>query len=164
MGTTAPFTPSDGPKRRLPLWTAALPALLIPVFFASRAALQFSAAANAINPASSTHQKNSNLLPCVETYSVTLDSSQLYVPEWQVGMPAVSQNGTPQLSTVLRGMARNGCGENLKNVHLRFAVHDDKGQKGDGYISFDTLAIGEAKPFEKAWMGRVTSYEITANR
>jgi hypothetical protein len=66
----------------------------------------------------------------IETYSVTLDSSQLYVPEWQVGMQA----NPSQLSTVLRGMVRNGCGENMKNVRLHFVVHDDAGKKGEASL------------------------------
>jgi hypothetical protein len=99
-------------------------------------------------------------LECIEAYSVTLDSSLLYVPEWQAGMVA----NPSQLSTVLRGMARNSCGENMKNVRLHFAVHDDAGERGEGFVNIDEIAASEAKPFETAWMSRLTSYEITAGR
>jgi len=152
------------PKRRFPLWMAALPGVLMAGYFVVNATVQFSNAARVIGPTFGGGPKESNRLACVETYGVTLDLSQLYVPEWQVGMAARSPNALVQLSTVLRGMARNGCGENLKNVHLRFSVKDDIGRTGDGFISIDSMAIGEAKPFEKAWMGRVTSYEIAADR
>jgi hypothetical protein len=99
----------------------------------------------------------------VETYGITLNTSESYVPEWTVGAPARSATSTPELSTVVRGMARNSCDENLKDVQIRFVVHDDGGRKGDGNFVFETLAVGEVKPFERAWMGRVTSYEITAD-
>jgi hypothetical protein len=139
---------------------AALPALLIAAYLMVRATLQFSVAAKAINPVAANSQKASNRLECIETYSVTLDSSQLYVPEWQVGMQA----NPSQLATVLRGMARNGCGENMKNVRLYFVVHDDAGKKGEGFFNIDEIAASETKRFEKAWMGHVISYEITAGR
>jgi hypothetical protein len=50
----------------------------------------------------------------------------------------------------------------MKNVRLHFVVHDDAGQRGEGFVNIDEIAASEAKPFEKAWMGRVTSYDITA--
>jgi hypothetical protein len=164
MGPTSSTPPPSAPKRRLPLWVAALPALLIPIFLMVRATVQFSAAAKTFNPVSSDQQKSSNRLACVETYGITLNSSQLNVPEWQVGIPANSGNSTPQLSTVLRGMARNGCDENLTEIRLHFVVHDDAGRKGEGFFLINSLSTGDAKPFEKAWMGRVASYEITASR
>ena len=151
------------PKRRFPLWSAALPGLLIAIYLVVRTTVQFASAAKAINPSATSSQNRANSLACIETYSVTLDSSQLYVPEWQAGMPLNSNSPNPsQPSTVLRGMALNGCGENLKNVQLRFVVHDDVGKRGDGYFLIADIAAGEAKPFEKAWMGHVTSYEIAA--
>jgi hypothetical protein len=157
-----PATPQPSPpKRSFPLWSAALPGLLIAIYLVVRTTVQFASAAKAINPSAAGSQNRVNSLACIETYSVTLDSSQLYVPEWQAGIPMNS--GSPsQPSTVLRGMALNSCGENLKNVQLRFVVHDDAGKRGDGFFQFPDIAAGEAKPFEKAWMGRVTSYEIAA--
>lgn len=157
-----PATPQPSPpKRRFPLWSAALPGLLIAIYLVVRTTVQFASAAKAINPSATSSQNHVNNLACIETYSVTLDSSQLYVPEWQAGIP-MNSAAPSQPSTVLRGMALNGCGENLKNVQLRFVAHDDTGKKGDGYFLIADIAAGEAKPFEKAWMGHVTSYEITA--
>ena len=151
----------SSPKRSFPLWSAALPGLLIAIYLVVRTTVQFASAAKAINPSAGNSQKTSNRLACIDTYSVTLDSSQLYVPEWQAGIPMNS--ATPsQPSTVLRGMALNSCGENLRNVQLLFVVHDDAGKKGEGFFQIADIAAGEAKPFEKAWMGHVTSYEITA--
>lgn len=156
---------SSRTKRSFPLWAAALPGLLIALFFAGNAMLQFSRAAGSINPSSGDSRPKSNRASCVETYGITLSASEYYVREWSLGMPATSANNkTPELSTVLRGMARNDCGESLKNVRLRFVVHDEGGKKGDGSFLIENLAVGEAKSFERAWMGRVISYEITADR
>lgn len=150
-------------RRGFPLWLAALPAAVITIFFVVPAIRQFSGAALAMDPTLESSRK-SNRPSCVETYGITLNSSEYFVREWALGIPAPNRSNTPELSTVLRGMARNGCGEDLKNVHIRFVVHDHNGHKGDGYYLIETLAIGEAKPFERAWMGRVTSYEITTDR
>ena len=128
------------------------------------ATLQFSHVARAIDPHSVDFPTQSSRPLCVETYGIHLNASEYYVREWAMGIPANNPNKTPELSTVLSGMARNGCGENLKNVRIRFVVHDKEGRKGDGYYLIESLAIGEAKPFERAWMGRVTSYEVTADR
>ena len=166
-GEAAPvFTgPNSTPAaRRYPIWLAALPALLLPLFFASQAALQFSHAARAINPNASFHKK-SNQPACVDTYGITLNLSELYAREWAPGIAAGDGPNQPkELSTVVRGMARNNCGEEVKNVHLRFVVHDDDGKRGEGTLLIENLAIGEVKAFERAWMGRVTSYEVTADQ
>ncbi len=100
----------------------------------------------------------------MDTYGITLNLSDQYVPEWAPGMPAVNPNKSPEVSTRLTGVARNGCQENLTNVRIRFEVHDDSGKKGEGTYLIDSLPIGDVKPFERAWMGRVTSYEVTVER
>jgi len=100
----------------------------------------------------------------VDTYGITLNVSDQYVPEWAPGLPAANPNKSPQVSTVLSGVARNGCQENLKNVRIRFEVHDDNGKRGAGTFLIESLPMGDVKPFERAWMGRVTSYEVTAER
>ena len=128
------------------------------------AAFQFSHVAGQINPGSLDRSGKSTGSHCVETYGVTLSSSDQYVREWTLGAPANNATRTPEISTVLRGMARNGCGEDLKNVRIRLVVRDEAGAKGEGSYMIDGLVVGEAKPFERAWMGRVTSYEITAGR
>ena len=152
---------SPSPRRRLPAWTAAIPALLITVFFV-RNVFQFSGVAAAINPNSgSGHGKT---LACVETYGITLNTSDEYVPELMPGVPADTQGKPREISTVVKGLARNGCEENLKNLTIKFAVRDDQGKRGNGTFLIDSLTMGEIKPFERAWMGRVTSYDITAER
>jgi|SRR5579862_9145993 len=151
---------SPSPRRRLPVWTAALPALLVVAFFA-RNVLQFSQVAGAINPNSASHGKT---LECVEAYGITLNTSDEYVPEVMPGVPANMQGKPREISTVVKGLARNGCEENLKNLTIKFAVRDDQGKRGNGTFLIDSLARGEIKPFERAWMGRVTSYDITAER
>lgn len=149
------------PRRRFPLWVAALPGLLLPVYFFVRAAASFSSVTGAIG---GDHPNPSKRLTCVDTYGITLNLSDQYVREVAPGMPAVNPNKSPEVSTVLSGVARNSCQENLKNVRIRFEVHDDSGKKGEGTYLIESLPVGDVKPFERAWMGRVTSYEVTAER
>ena len=104
--------------------------------------------------------KPSKSLACVEAYSVTLTNSQNYVPEGQEFVP----RNKVEPSTVVSGMVRNDCGESLKSVTIHINVRDDDGKRGDGSVTVEDLNPGEAKPFSKAWMGRVTSYEITKIR
>jgi hypothetical protein len=92
----------------------------------------------------------------VEAYSVTLTNSKFYVPEGQEFTPRI----TTEPSTVVSGMVRNDCGETLKSVTIHINVRDEAGKRGDGSVTVSDLNSGEAKPFSKAWMGRVTSYEI----
>jgi hypothetical protein len=150
-------------KRSFPLWAAALPGLIIALFFMGNAVLQFSRAAGAIKPVQADSGRTPKGASCVEIYAITLGDSDGYVREWSLGMPATKPSQTPERSTVLRGVARNGCGEELKNVRLRFVVHDEEGRKGDGNYLIENLQVGEAKNFERVWMGRVTSYDITAD-
>jgi hypothetical protein len=141
------------------MWLAALPAVFLMMF----SFVTFSRVGTKIKPED--HAVKS--LSCIDTYGVTLNLSDQYVPapESTVGTWSNNTNNkTPQISTVVRGVARNNCGENLKNVRLKFVVHDDGGASGDGFYLFDDLSNGEVKTFERAWMGRVTSYEITAGR
>jgi hypothetical protein len=134
------------------------------MFLMVNAMLKLSHAAKTFGPSSVDSPRESNRASCVETYGITLTTSELYVREWSLGAPANNPNKSPELSTLLRGMAHNGCGENLKNVRIRFVVHDDDRRKGDGFYLIESMAIGESKSFERAWMGRVTSYEVTADR
>jgi len=98
----------------------------------------------------------SKSLACVEAYGVTLTNSQNYVPEGQEFSP----RQIVEPSTVVSGMVRNDCGEVLKSVRVHINVSDDTGKRGDGAVTVTDLNPGEAKPFSKAWMGRVTTYEI----
>jgi hypothetical protein len=161
LAPTASAGDSPRPKRPFPLWAAAVPGLLIAIFFSVNAMLQFSRAAGTIAPKP---LREPDHLACVDTYAVTLNPSDQYVREWTLGAPANSPNQSPEVSTVVRGMARNDCGENLVNIRLRFVVHDDAGKKGEGVYLIEKLGVGEVKPFDRAWMGRVVSYEITADR
>ncbi len=100
--------------------------------------------------------KPSKSLACVETYAVTLGNSEFYVPEGQQFSP----RKTVEVSTVLNGMVRNDCGEPLRSVTIHINVLGDDGKRGEGSVTVSELGPGEAKPFSKAWMGRVASYEI----
>ena len=139
---------------RLPWWLGAVPGLLLAIFLAFRAIVQMGHAAGAVSDHAAF--KPSKSLACVEAYSVTLTSSEFYVPEGQQFSPREKT----ELSTVVSGMLRNDCGEPLKSVTIHINVRDDDGKRGDGLVTVSDLSPGEAKPFSKAWMGRVTWYEI----
>jgi hypothetical protein len=130
------------------------------MYFFVHAAVHFSNVTSAVGD----HPNSSKRLSCVETYGITLNLSDQYVPETATGIPAMRANKSPEMSTVLSGSARNGCEENLTNVRIRFEVRDEGGKKGEGTYLIGSLAMGEVKPFERAWMGRVTSYDVTAER
>jgi len=132
-----------------------MPGILIATFFVTRGFVQMGQASKAISDGQPS--RSSKSLTCVETYGVTLSNSQLYVREGQQFAPPKKT----EISTVLNGMVRNGCDEALKSVTISIEVHDDDGKRGAGSVTVGSLNPGEAKPFSKAWMGQVTSYEIT---
>lgn len=132
-----------------------MPGVAFVAFFAVRAFVQMGHASGAVSGGGTI--KPSKSLACVEPYSVTLSNSEFYVPEGQEFVP---RNST-ELSTVVSGMIRNDCGELLKSVTIHINVRDDDGKRGVGSVTVSDLNPGEAKPFSKAWMGRVTSYQIT---
>ena len=139
---------------KLPWWLGALPGVAFAAFFAVRAFVQMGHASGAVS--GDDRLKASKSLACIEPYSVTLTNSEYYVPEGQQFSPRKST----ELSTVVSGMIRNDCGELRKSVTIHINVRDDDGKRGDGSVTVSDLNPGEAKPFSKAWMGRVTSYEI----
>jgi hypothetical protein len=149
-----PADSTETRKSALRPWLGALPALIMVTISAGRALIQASRAISG-----SDTSKASKRLECVETYSVTLANSEYYVPEGTWSRPA-----TPQLATVVSGMVRNDCGEPLKTVTIHINVRDDNGRRGTGSVPISGLNPGEAKPFSKAWMGRITSYEIAEIR
>lgn len=146
--------PIEPQKAKLPRWLAVLPALVLVTILALRAFVQVGQASRAILGGDAA--KRSKSLGCVETYGITLTNSEFYVPEGQQFSP----RQTPKLSTVVSGMARNDCGELLKSVTIHIQVRDDAGKRGEGSVLIPDLGPGESKPFSKAWMGRVASYEI----
>jgi hypothetical protein len=152
-----PFIPEPREPRKpnFRLMIAALPAL-IATSFAINAVIQMGHASRAVSGGDDT-SKTGKSLQCVETYAITLANSEYYVRE---GTWSVAPRGTPEVSTVLNGMARNDCGEPLKKVTIDIKVRDDAGNRGNGSVVIDYLNPGEAKPFSKAWMGHVSSYEI----
>ena len=99
-------------------------------------------------------------MDCVEVYALNTKTSEFYVSErspWNTKAPR-------EISTVVTGMASNGCGRPLSNVQVRVKVRDDKGRGGVSWAKVGDLGIGQSKSFERAWMGRVTSYEVVEVR
>jgi hypothetical protein len=137
----------------LPRWLAAVPALVIVTIFAGRAFVQMGQASRAISGDNPSRAKS---LACVDAYAITLSNSEYYVPEGQEFVP----QKTNQISTVVSGQVQNNCGKPLDSVTIHINVSDDSGKRGSGAVTVSDLNSGQVKPFSKAWMGRVTSYEI----
>ena len=111
-----------------------------------------------------THTRNpvANQTHCVETYGVTLVNSYEYVRG--IVPVAPDPNKPRDLATIVRGMAVNQCDERVFRVHLSITVHDDLGVKGTGTFNISELGPRQTQPFERAWMGSVTSWEIVSNK
>ncbi|MBN8732119.1 MAG: hypothetical protein J0L64_16380 [Acidobacteria bacterium] len=162
-----PEAPPQQRKSSPSLWLAVVPGVLVftgatGMFFYS--SMQFGAAGSAINASDETplesKPESSELMSCVEIYGVTMHSSESYVREMN-GLPQRRPKNAPSdMSTVLRGMIRNNCGRNLGRVEVQLEVRDDEGKLGRGWVAGGRLANGQAASFEKAWMGRVTSYKV----
>ncbi|MBK7931045.1 MAG: hypothetical protein IPJ98_27300 [Bryobacterales bacterium] len=162
-----PGVPPQQRKSSLSLWLAVVPGVLVfagatGMFFYS--SMQFSAARSALNARDETPLESkpepSELMNCVEIYGVTMHSSESYVREMN-GLPQRRPKNAPsEISTVLRGMIRNNCGRHLGRVEAQLEVRDDEGKLGRGWIAGGRLASGQGASFEKAWIGRVTSYKV----
>lgn len=171
MPDVQPGVPPQQRKSSPSLWLALVPGVLVfagatGMFFYS--SMQFGAAGSAINASDETPLESkpepSELMSCVEIYGVTMHSSESYVREMN-GLPQRRPKNAPsEISTVLRGMIRNNCGRNLGRVEAQLEVRDDEGKVGRGWITGGRLSSGQAASFEKAWMGRVTSYTVVKVR
>ena len=155
----------DKPKPKI--WMALIPGLLTVVLTAGFAIpkwFQFGRVAGVITDGgvdrSSSGTATLDLTRCVDVYAVTMKTSEFYVPELRAGSLTRKKNAPRDLSTVVEGMANNRCGKPLKRVRIRMNVRDDQGRRGNGWAEVGDLANGQAKSFERAWMARVTSYEI----
>jgi hypothetical protein len=150
---SAPAAAVSAPHQ-LSSWIKVLP-ILIALGFMGRSFVQMNKVTSAIS------SNATQPVQCVETYGITLANSEYYHAEGNWDM---APQRTPQLATVVSGMARNDCGEPLNSVVVSIKVQDDDGRRGSGSAMISNLGVGEAKRFEKAWMGRVTSYEIAGIR
>ena len=155
------------------LWLAALPGLLVFLFAAGMfvySSSQFSQVGAAITapgpeePGAPPKPSPGELLSCVETYGVTMHTSEFYVSELGGFRRPRPKNSPNELSTVLRGMVRNNCGRPLRQVGIFIEVRDAEGRRGSAWVAVGNLAQGQADTFEKAWIGRVTEYKVTKVR
>lgn len=162
----AQVQPSKQATSKRNVWMALIPGLLTVALTAGVAVprwFEFNRVAGVIAGGTEGSDSVADRRACVDVYSVTLKTSEFYVPE--NGFGALWQKNRPrELSTVVQGMVSNRCGESLQRVRIRIDVRDDDGKKGSAWADVGNLANGEAKPFERAWMGRVRSYEIVEIR
>lgn len=102
---------------------------------------------------------------CIETFAITLHTSESSVREVSRGVPAVRKKGAAnEFSSIIRGTVRNGCPDRQRGVRVRVNVFDEKGKRGSSWAKLGSMAAGQAKPFELAWVGRLTRYEIAEIR
>ena len=156
MTPIGPEPPKGPVLPKVPLWLAVVPGLVIATIFASRSIVQTGQAARAI----SGDVTPKPALTCIEPYGVNLSNSEFYVREGEQFVPRKKT----EISTVVSGMVKNDCGETLKSVTISMEVSDDDGKRGSGSVTVSDLGPGQAKPFSKAWMGRITSYQIVKVR
>jgi hypothetical protein len=170
-GTTAPVpavaaAPAPpAPRRRLPTWIAALPALILPTYYMINATRQLNHASQAIG-ANRSFAPISKASGCVDTYGITLSNSHEYVRTFgEASFPATRDPNAPrELATVMHGNVINTCGDPLTNVHLKITVRDERGSKGTGTVQIQELKPGISQQFERAWMASVVSWEIASDK
>lgn len=155
-----PGDPPDPPRRRKSnVLLAALPAFLLTAFMSIWSLLRFAGVQPAlgIGPLS-----GSRSAACAQVYGVNLYNSEYYVRESRQGSGLVSPKAARELSTVVSGMVENTCNEPLKSVRIQLSVRDASGARGAGSVTVGNIGPGQAKPFERAWIGQITHYEIVA--
>ena len=153
-----PVDPGAENVRKLPTWLAALPAIAVAVGLSGYGLFQMGRVSTAVGAGPSGKRASAGAMKCVEVYGMTMNTSEFYVREGrQFTSP---KSGPRELSTVLRGMARNNCEGPVKGVKVNLKVKDDKGKHGSSWVPVGDLQVGEAKAFERAWMARVTDYEV----
>jgi hypothetical protein len=54
--------------------------------------------------------------------------------------------------------------ESSESVTIHFIVRDDAGKRWSGEATVNDVPPWQAKPFERAWLGQIVSYEITSVR
>ncbi|MEP7364300.1 MAG: FxLYD domain-containing protein [Acidobacteriota bacterium] len=155
------------------LWLAILPGILVfagasgMFLYSSREFSSAGAAITAPDPKdeiAASKPSPGEMMSCIETYGVTMSTSESYVRESNGFPQSRPKNSTGELSTVLRGMIRNNCGRPLRRVEVFMEVRDADGNKGAGWAAVGHLEHGQAEPFERAWMGRITEYKVTKAR
>lgn len=150
-----PTRPAAKPKPKL--WLAALPGVIVALVAMGTASYRFSQVSRVIGGGGQPAAENPK--GCIETYGVTLSGSEFYVSE-RDALAGRRKNKPREISTVVRGMARNDCGKPLKRVRILIQVRDGEGKRGSAWAEIANLGVGQVKPFQRAWMGRITDYEI----
>jgi hypothetical protein len=142
-----------------------LPAILLTTGMMTWSTLRFAGVTSALgisrqpNPAGKAPAK-----ACADVYGVNLYNSENYVRESLPGSGFASPKAPREFSTVVSGMVENKCSEPLESVSIFLKVRDASGAWGSGEAVVRNIAGGQAKPFERAWIGQIVSYEITSVR
>ncbi|NWF84085.1 MAG: hypothetical protein HXY18_09685 [Bryobacteraceae bacterium] len=149
--------PDPPPRRKSNVLLAALPAFLVTAFMSIWSLLRFAG----VEPASGiVPRSESRAAACAQVYGVTLYNSEYYVRESSPGSGFASSKAPRELSTVISGMVENTCDEPLNSVRIKLSVRDVSGARGSGEVTVGKIGPRQAKPFERAWIGQITGYEI----
>jgi hypothetical protein len=151
--------PSPRPKTRI--WLAVLPAFLLTTGMSAWSILRFAGVMPALGISP---RQESRAKACAEVYGVNLYNSEYYVRESIPGSGIASSKAPREFSTVVSGMVENKCPEPLDTVRISLKVRAASGAQGSGEAVVRDIAAGQAKSFERAWIGQIVSYEIASIR
>lgn len=154
-----PFDDTPPARRKSNSWLAALPAFLLTAFMSIWSLLRLAGVQPALRiaPAAVSPAK-----ACAQVYGVGLHNSEYYVRESTPGSGVAARNAPREISTVLSGMVENTCEEPLVTVRIRIRVRDASGARGSSEVVVGDIGARQAKPFERAWIGQITQYEIVS--
>lgn len=160
-----PLPPEDAlpaPRRRKrPLWFAVLPAFLLAMGSSMWTILRLGGLTPSwTDPAHFLSRSN----PCAAVYGVNLYNSEYYSRDPGPDATLTAQNPPRELATVITGMLENKCADPLESATVHFIVQDNNGARWSGDATVGEILPGQAKPFERAWLGQIVSYEIKAIR
>jgi hypothetical protein len=148
-------------RRKRRIWLAVLPAFLLTMASSLLTILNLAGLTPAwADPLRLLSRSNH----CAVVYGVNLFNSEYYVRESSPGSEEGAENPPRELSTVVGGMLENKCPEPIESVTIHFIVRDDAGKRWSGEATVNDVPPWQAKPFERAWLGQIVSYEITSVR
>jgi len=150
-----PARPRGNPR----LWLAALPAFLLTIGMSTWSILRFAGVQPALDLSPPTKSKAA---ACAEVYGVETYNSEYYVKEAIRGL--TSPKAQREFATVVSGMVENKCDEPLRSVRINIKVKNGEGARASGEATVRDVRPGQAKRFERAWIGQIESYEIAEIR
>lgn len=97
---------------------------------------------------------------CVSAYGVSLTLTETYTPSRSNRPMPMYPNQDGRTFTVVRGMARNDCGDSIQRANLLIEVDGEDGSQGVAMVPVLGLEPGESKPFEQTFIGHASSFKV----